>query len=224
MQTNSITTDFWRKPDSNTIAYYTLNWTLNDSSWNDRHLNLMFWTASYWTLNNWKQYWSFNATWTRSWWRWWQTNSKINVSWNITVSYWWRFNWNVSRIRDIITNRDNDWFKRMDNITTGWNILFHWNQRYTSSNTITDNERHNIVCVVENWTLKIYIDTVLDSSKSYTYWSNSAYLSLWYSWQSWSNIDERLKWDVADIIIQSNSRNLETITAYFNKTKSKFWK
>lgn len=41
MQTKNITTDFWRKPWTNTIAFYPLNNTtkLQDMSWNNRHLD-----------------------------------------------------------------------------------------------------------------------------------------------------------------------------------------
>lgn len=208
------------KPNANTVAYYPLNGDIKDYSGNNRDMSVKFWTATYWTLSSWKQYWSFWATWNTSWWWGWQTANLIDVSWNITVSYWGRFNWNKSWTRDVITNRYESWFRWMDNIDTNGTIMFHGNAHYNSTSTVTDNNWHNILCVVNSGTVYFYIDGSLDVSKSYSFGSSSAYLSLWYSWQN--NTDERLNWDVSEIIIENTPRTADEVAKYYNRTKANY--
>lgn len=51
----------WWKPNANTLAYYPLDWSLNDESWN--WLNLTSSWLSWETLSSWRKVASVTNTW-----------------------------------------------------------------------------------------------------------------------------------------------------------------
>ncbi len=210
VQSNSITTDFWRKPSSDTLAYFPFEQDWLDVLWN-------------YTLSN---------TWTQ------QTigrkftsNSNLNAvpTWLKTIiarlklnSYNTWTNWQSIILR---------WVSRNSNILIQTNsssptnyknpsfYMYYNNSEYFWWEKVLSTWLRTLVWITRDWTsLKWYVN-------------NTEYIiySWWYPWNATSCFLTQLWWnktidiDFSRVIFEKKSRTFGEFTEYFNKTKSEYW-
>ena len=224
MQTNSITPDFDWKPTANTLAYFKLDWNLNDSSqyqvsatavWNITFTTE--WDLTYWVFNS-----SYFYTSVLEW----------NV-WDITLCAW------------VKANRDN-WRMEAMALWYNQNALYHlwtwiswnnasspWKWTISMSNGATDffssvsqdTERHLLIATKSAWwDFNLYLDWNL--VRNATYWTSyisSNVFIVWWRYR-WSAMDEAWVWWMSRALYENRIRNLEECQKYRNKTKKHFWK
>ena len=223
VQTNSITTDFFkRQPSSITVAYYKLNWNLNDSSWNNRNATQSWWTitypnSKYARFSSW--YAKFNNWFPNTWW----TTDNITISLfarNISPSWWeanifcvwqdwtWDWRWQILRYEN--------WYLSM--AVSKWSS---WASQQTNSYNVSIWERHHLVWTYSpaNRQMKFYIDWVLKQTVSIQATMRISSVSA--IWKTW-NYSHSLNWDVCEIINEKALRSDEYVAKYYNKYKNIF--
>lgn len=212
MQTNSITTDFWRSPGANTFLYYSFdNQTLNDDSWNNRNWSRY---SGSWSFTTWIKWY-----WVNNWNRWLKIPSFI--SWDFTLS--------------LRINPTNNWlsiqtlFWTVEWWSSGWYLHFHmYNSQYSqlsialswdswtfaASEWITRNSRNHIV-LTKSWnTFKIYKNKNLILTRDFsTQLSANATRLIW----NWYNNDRHVSGVFDEVIIETKARTQEEITKYYDK-------
>ena len=216
MQSKNITTDFWRKPWVNTIAYYKLETNANDFSWNWFNL------SQSWTVNFWK-YQNVNCAYFDWWYLYrtisslpqWSSDRTVSLFVYITKTKAWIFlRWNSS-------NSQKFWYYYS---WENWQCLvwtaYMWTDIKSTTNLL--NWRHHIVCTVESSVRKIYIDwqlnqTLNKSGATNTNWTN---FEIWrLDWAS----DYPYKSYQSNMIIEKGAWSLSYIQRYLWKMKSKYW-
>ena len=237
VQTKNITTDFYRKPWTDTLAYWKLDWNLNDSSWNSRNLTNA-WQLTFATVDwiqcascNWDVYWNWyaycqslptptiitvnmraKATNNRSWtYARWLFHTHFNYS-------WW-----------------NDWVRREMYSWNGipWVNVWNWtNFNYANYDWVPYSEltSRNLRTTVRNNSthqIKIYRNSVLYKTQTFSSyipsWSRNSYFTVWIWYKSSDNINRRRLWRISETIVEQKERTQEELTKYFNKLKSKYW-
>lgn len=217
MQTNSITPEYWRRPDSNTIAYWKLNsqTTTSDATWN--HNLTLNWSVSYAS-----DY--VNLPWSSSWY--FTTSPFISASWSFTISLFCNFD-NVSTQRQPIIQQFND-STNNSAIAIWWSqnkrfIWWKWQWDWTlNSPTITAWQRYNATLVYTPWTLKFYINATLVWTYSRTINTTSPNFFWIWKWRETSS-PAYFKWKVWNIVVENTAQWETRISNFFNKLKSKYW-
>jgi hypothetical protein len=232
VQTNSITTDFEWKPSTSTLARRTLNWTLNDSSWNWRNAtwssNMTYQTLSSWikvaktTTNNWWITVNWNIANLLSWdftismrtyttWQWLSNTALMFWVWYDYSPYvwpnirrWYNWDWKVNfRLR---------WW-------TSSQVVMMSSSTWTSS---LQNKRIHICRTRISWNNVAYIDAVQECSMTST-----LYTSSWNSWYILSRYtaDQSLAtWSMSsNVIVENRWRTATEVQSYRNKTKRFYW-
>jgi hypothetical protein len=161
------------KPWANTIAYYTFNNTLNDSSWNNRNLT---WTWSFVDGWPWKVYQVTNA---------YCDDNAFNIYWTnpFTKCVWVRITQMPSSWSNTImwVQAPNNWAVHNSdiNIQNSQKIycnMWDWdnNDHFIWSGTLSINTRYNVIFSF-TWTqMRLYINNVLVDSYN---WGSARSLS-----------------------------------------------
>ena len=219
-----------RTPWANTLAYYPLNWDLNDYSWNSRNLTADG-TPIYTTLGE-KQVASFDGTWEGGY----LNNNLLKGLQPFTYVVWvnpssitsWMsegaFNCNI--VMTIRNGADTGIYDKAlllqeTNKATAYN---YYNWRITPSLSWVSTNTWQMLTAVFDWsTLTTYINT------------NSTSLSCWWSYTGYSNatmiIGSKVAWWhifpyywlMSSVIVENKVRTAEEIQNYYNQTKSNYW-
>lgn len=242
VQSDSITTDFGRKPSSNTLLYYPLTSNLVDQMWNGatwvKHWNVTF------NANPWSTTWcyvygssSIYVTWMSIWINW-KSTCTMNVwtnfiskteHWNIV---WYNSNYNYGQPFKIFgwNNSSNViWF----NIMRWTNSSNHWTVwMYNDWSLLLNSWYHNFCVTVDNLVVKFFVDWVNTwiminwvIQQSYTMpraiasWTSECQLWRWWVYWSWRTA----RWYVRDYIVETVAWTERDVLNYYNKTKSNFW-
>ena len=213
---NTVYGGEWKwKPWANTIAYYPLNWNLNDSSGNWYNSIASWWTLSY-PSNKYLQLSSWYSRFQSPLW-WWVLTSEL------TISVW---------EKDIPYNSENTIFCIwVDGISGSWwcyRLLWNnWGYKVWTTNGITWIETsvypttswiwHHLVAILKpsNY-IKIYIDGTLKETKTISYNPRNPwwYMALWQTTTSQS-----ISWYLDEIILENKERTAEKISKYYKSTK-----
>ena len=225
VQTNSIKTDFWRKPNENTIVYYEFNWNLNDSSWNNRNLSMTLWSFSYSSLASWWKYVQTNTSAYSStitipfsrvatisfflsytpnthWYNWWTILELINLSyssWNLVRPVYYR-TWSSSTALRLLNN-DSIWYNP----------------------SVAESRHYYCFTLDENHT-KLYVDWQLVAEWWAIVDSNLTSMVLRINSVEWNN-RQNYAWNCKlwELIIESKTRISQEQQSYFNKMKNLYW-
>ena len=221
--------EHWQ-PNENTLAYYPLDWDLNDYSWNNRNLTAS-WTPIYTTLGE-RQVASYNGTW-----EWTYTNNAL-LKWMPAFTY---VVWiNPSQITSWTTGTETNWnmvmtitedsnYSAFDKTLALWetnkatSYVYYNGQKKSIQSWVSTNAWQMLASVFDGTTLKTYVNTTNNSIScwgSYTGYSNatlvvgakinSGYLKSYY-------------WLMSNVIIEDKAWTAEEITDYYNYTKSNYW-
>lgn len=216
---------WWWQPWTNTIAYYPLNWDINDYSWNNRNLSVTFGTVSYTTLSSWIQVFSPRWTSITSWWTWLSYSDSVwNFTWDFTVNFYVRLLQPYNNYMSFVTNRDASWYRWMNSINQSNNFFFHGQPQYLSWWTMDTNVWHNICCTVISGVYYIYVDSTLKKSGSYSYWTWTPWtLNIGYWFKNiFSQWEEPCNWDISAVIIENAWWASTEVSDYYNQTKSNY--
>lgn len=210
----------WWQPWANTIAYYKLDWNLNDSSWNGNNASVGYWSAIYYTVSGDNKAFTCNGNAIKSW-----VQQQNILSSNHTLSFWIYLTWTPTEYRVMWALTASTWVSHIwlakDNQYIQ-NSIFIWSgtdgarkvYRYTFS-TWT---RYNVVfsiwnslscsCYI-NWTQAWTAQTLKAS------WTWDFYF--WVNYQLWNA--SAMNWYLDDIIIESKARTAQETADYYNLTK-----
>lgn len=215
-------------PWSNTIAYYPLNWDVNDYSGNNR--NLTAYNVTYDTLTNGEQVAYFN----------WSNAYAILTGLSLRISKWTQNVW-IKKSRNnsgecftqVWATGTNDWGWRTYTYTTSTWAIWH-NLYYNSSifqwynNTwIANWTWMNVVTVVSNTWNKFYVNWQ-QVTLTYSKWNTSTWFwtrtfnTLVLSRHPWASAD-RCQWDISRWIIEDRAWTDAEILSYYNLTKWNYW-
>lgn len=211
------------EPWENTVAYYPLNWDINDYSWNNRNLSVEFGTVSYTTLSSWIQVFSPRWTGITSWGTWLSYSDSVwDFTWDFTINFFVKLLQTYNNYMSFVTNRHLYTYRWMNSIDSSNEFFFHWEPQYKSWWIIDTNVWHNICCTVISGTYYIYVDNTLKKSGSYTYWIGTPWrLNIWF-WYTWAGGQNRepLNWDISNVIIEDKWWTAQEVSDYYNLTKS----
>ena len=249
VQSMSITVEFWRVPNSDTILFIKWNWDITDYSQN--HLSTYWsWTASYSTLSNWRKVLNFD---------WNNIVYSEKLNWtilstsmvNFTVHIWvksknWYNTWDASfwgwmwRSQSSSSTTDRRWAKWQRDSWASTFYIIYWpssssresNTSYYISYSNTDFWLYSFTI---NWrTVKLYKNWSLVSTWTWSYnirWCNSwsdtsTHFSLWgitssSSWTvaPWQQVPCYI-WESA--FLKKTETDAEVLN-FYNKTKKHYW-
>ena len=230
VQNKNITTDFERKPSSSTLVRWTLDWTLNDASWNNRNAT---WSSniSYETLASWIK---VAKTTTNNWWITVNWNIANLLNWDFTISmrtyttWQWLSNtalmlWVWYDTSPFIWPNIRRWYD------WDWKVNFRlrwWNSPIImSSSTRTSslqNKRIHICRTRISWNNIAYIDAVQECSMSSTLYTSS--WNSWYILSRYTAQQSLASWSKSsNVIIENRWRTSSEVSSYRNKTKRFYW-
>lgn len=221
MQSKSIETEFWWKPDENTLLYLPMESDLLDHSWKNVSIT-NYWISINNTLIQNKWIWYFKGS----------TTDRLQFSW---IEFWTK-NFTISRREYPLSNSSSKWtrFATKYESQYAWLLLWYqWTQLYcwtwwTARNIFSDvtvfsstlNTRTHRV-VVRNWnSRKFYRNKV-------QVWSGTSSSSLWYwtevvwNYRPWDN--NPFLWYMSKFIIEREPRTQSDIDWYYEKSKKYFW-
>ena len=207
-------TDFNWKPWVNTLAYWNFDdrnaSQITDATWNWRNLT---WTAPTYAQLSWTDYyWIFSWS---NWWkltnRWVYDNFTLVLYMRITNTSWHQYIFDIqSSTRQFAIIR---WYN-------SWLLeLYNENTRFTiKSSTPTDTRM--MIWITKSWsTVKAYYNWQYASqTTSGSISSSISFTSLWMS-----NWWDYFKWYLNNVILEQWIRSDDDFSAYWNKTKSKYW-
>ena len=210
VQTNSIQTDFWRKPWVNTLAYWNFDdrsaSQITDATWNWRNLT--------WTIPTYSQ-----LSWTDYFW---------NFSWSgvAQISRWVSDNFTLVLYMQIRQNRQQ--YFLMEQSSSNQFSLIYWYKswqieiyrewwRFTITSSAPLNTRI-MIWITKSWsTVKAYYNWQFQ-----TQWStNFSWASKFFMW--WSNQWDNMIWYLNNVILEQWIRSDSDFASYRNKTKWKYW-
>lgn len=219
---NTVYGGEWKwKPWSNTVAYYPLNWDINDHSGNGYNLS---WSISYETVNNIqvaKFSWSNYLT------AWQQVVTETKT---LTISFWVELNTSTSEQAIVcnaatVSSRDN-WINiskfpnTLDLYSLYWRNASWW--MYYWPTTLSSWTWVHYVSIFDrtDGTIKVYKDWTLVGNASAGYDLAYTWVALTIGWSAtWNRyFDGRL----SDVIIENKSWPLDEITKYYNSTKANY--
>ena len=214
VQTNSVQTDFWRKPWVNTLAYWNFDdrsaSQITDATWNWRNLT---WTIPTYAQLSWTDYyWIFSWS---NWWKltnWWvYDNFTLVLYMRITNTSWHQYIFDIqsSTRQFAIIRWYSSWLLELYNETTRFTI---------KSSTPTDTRM--MIWITKSWsTIKAYYNwQYANQSTSWVISSTINFTSLWMS-----NWWDYFKWYLNNVILEQWIRSDSDFANYRNKTKWKYW-
>lgn len=214
-------TDEWL-PWEHTIAYYPLNWDINDHSSNGYNLS---WSITYQTVGNIqvaKFSWSNYLT------AWQQVVTETKT---LTISFWIELNTSSSE-QAIVCNAQSPSYKdnwinitKFPNTYNIWSLYGHnatWWMEYWPT-TLSSWTWVHYVSIFDrtSGTIKVYKDWTLVGSASAWYDLTYTWVALTIGWSAtWNRyFDGRL----SNVIIENKTWTAEQVAWYYNQTKSNYW-
>ncbi len=213
MQTNSVQTDFSRKPWVNTLLYYSFNnQNLNDWSWNWRNWTRYngAWTYTTWIKWYWVDMWRSHAI----------QLPMACPSWDFTYSICVKLN-SVQEFQSLLwVQQRTSWcihYHIAKVWTTQWIIVsFYWSTateiKYTTLPTL--NVRHNII-LTRSWDVRtIYLDwnQVAQWTKSFS--PSQSYQR--YVWKEYTDT-RYIDWTIDEVIFENTARTSAQVSEYATK-------
>lgn len=221
----------WWKPWANTIAYWTLDNTLNDSSWNNRNLT-MSWSLSFVNDTGLSRK-VLYCTWIQA------SNNYVyaaSISWvsTITINIWNKSLISFSNYRNLFTTSlDNNLWIRTEESNSWYMQLMTWNGnnyqtfRVTLSNA--DHQKWHLLSVTfdnSNWELKWYINWTINVTGTSSYYNLSNWLkkfSLWVWYWTSEGVNRYFNGYIWEVVLEDKVRTADEISDYFNLTKWDYW-
>ena len=217
----------WWQPWANTIAYYPLNWDLNDYSGNDRHLTWSWVTYTPW----WPwQVASFSSSSTA----YYTNQSLFNISYPFTYSFYikssnvpttyYQTNLPYRMWAITITDGNTLWtFDKYAGLAAWW--LYGYNYYGSSCATwwwtINNDTWYHCVYTFDGLKEKLYLNWSLVSEKncwgSHTWYSNATF-RLAHQIQSGDSI--YFNWQLSNVIVENVAWSAQEVSDYFDITKS----
>lgn len=212
------------QPWANTIAYYPLNWNLNDNSGNGYNLTNN-WTT-FITLASWKQVLSVEQTSAYN------NSFTYDLTWkDFTISYFVKDTAQRTWYSDfpyvwLYNSSNSELFQNKHSWPSQWNRV--WAR--INNNYPWDVERYNID---ENWHSYFYVYNNTDRvQKLYVDWNlvstaqaisnpistSCAKLQVWWLWYG-----RQVHFQMWDLIIEDKVRTATEISDYYNQTKWDYW-
>ena len=232
VQNKTITAEFGWHPNTNTLAYWKLEWDLLDYSWNNRTLTnawaLTFQTVDWITAAwcEWSTYWNWYAYTTQL-----PTVNQLTVNIRAKAQTWrswtyarWLFHthFNYSNWNDWVRREMYSWnaipcinvwngsnFNSLNYTWVPYGDLTKWNMR-----TITWNNSTHVACIYLNWVL-YWTQTFSNYIPS---WNRMQNFSLWIWYKSNDNITRRRYWRISQSIVEKVIWTQEDIQKYYLKT------
>ena len=214
VQSSSVTTDFLKPIDllSNIVAYYSMQWNLNDESWHWYNLSTLTWSYTWWTNYN-----------TVSNWVWSNTSITYQSTASITLSS--RINLTTTS-GAVICLWDNaiqpQWWMQL---RSDWDtyVVVWWNAYNTTPVSIPS--WFHMISAVFNYsahTLKFYLDWVLKQTVSIPSWwiRSSSRILIWSN--SSTNL-RKITWKLWITFMTQNAMSDAQVLAFYNKSKKIYW-
>ena len=228
VQSNSVTTEFWWKPWVNTVLYYSFNEDTASTSYDGSWWNYNWsWNNNSWTyqaLSRWK---CVELTGNTSKYMRIPTSVPFPTT-NFTFSFWVKYTSNSTNYSKSIMSKHANW----SNNSYLYINEFQWkircdiprrtNDCFVSNDLLNDWKWHHI-SMIKNWSsYKMYVDNVLNSSKTISQsptQSTSVQALIWLNnaWNDW------FVWLLDEFIVENVARSEADNTSYFNKEKKNYW-
>lgn len=207
------------KPWANTLAYYPLDWSLNDESWN--WLNLTSSWLSWETLSSWRKVASVTGTWYLE-----KTNPNFwDMAFDWTISSYinqtvskssWAY-WTIIMKWTNATNQDIELVVNWVSLycwVYGWGMITYWN---ISMNTFY----HAVMTYNKStWKMKFYVNWTYVWESSFTLSiSSTSNFRMWYA----THNNNPRTWQIWETIVESKEWTATEVANYFNQTKSNYW-
>ena len=225
------------KPWTDTLAYWKLNWNLNDSSSNNRNLKNA-WQLTFATVDwiqcaacNWEVYWTWYAYCQSL-----PTPTVITV--NIRAKATNNRSWTYARWlfhTHFNYNGWNDWVRWEMYSWNGipWVNVWSWinfnyaNYDWVPYSALTSRNLRTVVRNNSTHQIKIYRNSVLYNTKTFSSyipsWNWNSYFTLWVWYIADNSINRRRYWRISETIVEQKERTAQEILDYYNQTKSKYW-
>ena len=217
------------KPWSNTLAYYPLNWNLNDYSWNNRNLTWSWVTYTSW----WKGQVAVFSSWATAYY---QNNSIFNISQPFTYSLWCQTTYvpnssyggrykiaiaiGIQNGTTIATHDKDLWFGKGGI----WAYNYYNDLQYCFGWSANINTWYHIVYTQDSSNQKVYLNWTLVWTHS-CWWSYTWYTDARLILAKQINDDNRypFSWSMSEVIMENKARTAEQVLNYYNLTKSNYW-
>lgn len=207
------------KPWSNTVAYWTLNWDINDHSGNWHDMSARVGTISYWTLSNGYKYGIFD-------WNTIITTSNITTLSSGTILmyldyiwYWTPLAWNTN------TNNSNNYNYISSYWSSNFRPVYSPNKTTITATAPWQNQWFLFAITQTGSKLTYYKDGQFVSDYNNSLFINANPINQWCIWwlARWTQYYDRLDWYMSNIIIEDRVWTADEILKYFNQTKSNYW-
>lgn len=218
-----IRVDEWWQPWTNTIAYYPLDWDVNDHSWNNRNMTVATGSMSYGNLTD-GQYWIFNGSTILT------TYNMVSLnSGTLTMRSLYSNNRDglvFCNNYDVNNNSYYSNFMAIDSGTTMYVPYSEWSfgttARLAATGTYSANQWYFQTLTSDGSTLSYYLNGQYVTSKSTSFFMNMGNINQWCIWglKRWSQTYSILNWWVSNLIIENKCRTAQEISDYYNLTKS----
>lgn len=231
--TNQVRPSWWGgwQPWANTLAYWTLDDTLNDSSWNNRNLT-MSWSLSFVNDTSLCRK-VLYCTWVQA------SNNYVyasSISWvsTITIHIWNKSLISFSNYRNLFTTSlDLNLWIRTEESSSWYMNLIIWNSNSYQIFRVTlsdaDHKKWHLLSVTfdnSNWELKWYINWELNVTGTSSYYNLSNWLkkfSLWVWYWTSEGVNRYFNGYIWEVILEDKVRTAQEITNYYNQTKWDYW-
>lgn len=213
----------YRVPGVNTVAYYPLNWDVNDYLWNYNWT--WSWTSAYKTLSSWIQVAYFPET---------NALSYITSSCTVlpsTVSFWMQkelFYPTVTEWVQLIGQANSEtwsWQLRWDCHANSNRFVLEWGWGYIWSAlpNFWNTDWHNVVITIQPWDVKVYYDTNLYGTSSSTLYANWNLFIGGNNFGANGTNKREMNGCMSEVILEDKVRTAQEIANYYNSTKSLYW-
>ena len=226
---NAYIGEVWT-PWSDTLLYLPLKNDTNDYS--NNHYTI----TSSWTISKGNIWYQFGSGW-----RSYLSTPSLTLDWklsDLTISFWHYYvsteqTWGSSIIvsKYIGSNTSprvvfNTAYYRTNSVMDKSLTYMIWNTsnqlKQIKANTLSSWWWHNIICTLSQWTMKIYVDWLLDNTLTWA-WTPKAVNTPIYIWAYQGSNDKYFVWELSEVIIDNLEWSASDISKYYNWTKWDYW-
>lgn len=230
VQSNFITTDFWRKPTTDTLLYLPLESDVVDMSW-----------------KSWRTFTTSSISYTTVWWvqsihvwtSWWikltspyplQSDITKPLTVSVLIYRTWTWNWNILDMASTGHQRLNCTIRSWNIWIAPWEFNSSTDNFYARLSTPQEtNKRFLITYTISTTATKLYIDWELKQSWNWwryprSYWNRNRDNTQWilsdrsvWTYNTWLN------WNARELIIEEKERTADDISSYNSYIKNKLW-
>lgn len=212
----------WYRPTDDTVAYYPLNskTTVKDLAYNCYHFdvnhNITF------GEHQWVDCWYGNSANSSSWlWRTsWIQIPNANFTWRCWI---YKISNSTANPRFCSSYGGNPYWILMN---TSWNIVC-WSTSNTDWYPIPAWERHQYIITwsFSGWSYKLYVDWELVKTRSWSWYNNGAWLSVFGHDNQGSSSDtsDKFNWYLSEWLLEQRQRTAEEALKDFESMKANYW-